>query len=449
MRTPSLARRVVVVGVGVVALLTLGLDVLLYLSVRSVAADRTHAVLESQTTLIDAVVRTENPAPSPEDLVGRLSGLGVEATVQAGDGPVLRSRPARTEEPSRLVSRKIPVPHGLKVTLFVPSPDDDPQLRRLLKFEVIITPLLIALAALLLQWIAEVAMAPLEEIAAAARRTTLGQLGERLRADRPDTRLGQIAVAYDEMLDALEGAVAEARAAETRTRRFLDDAAHQLRTPITSIRAGAETLQRNVTPGQRDHLLAAVVRDSERAGRLMAGLLRLARLGHPQALEVRPTDLVALCEEEADQARPDSPHLKITARAAEGPALGRPEVAADTVSEILANLVDNSRRHARSHIEIVVDRDDQWVRIRVLDDGPGLPEGQAEVAFDRFVSLDAQGGSGLGLAIARELARAQGGDLIYEAGEFMVTLPWRPGAVPDGPRRHPDYTSSTEQSFQL
>lgn len=430
MRTPSLTRRVVAVGVAVVALLAVGLDVLVYLSVRSVAIDRTHAVFESHTALIDAVVRTEDPTPSAEELVVRLGGLGVEATVQDGDGPVLRSRPAQAEEPTRLVSRKIPVPHGLKIVLFAPSPDDDPQLRRLLRFELIVTPLLIALAALLLRWIAEVAMAPLEAIAAAARRTTLGRLGERLRPDRPETRLGQIAGAYDEMLDALEGAVAEARAAEARTRRFLDDAAHQLRTPITSIRAGAETLQRNVTPAQRDDLLAAVVRDSDRAGRLMAGLLRLARLGHSQSLELRPTDLLALCEEEADQARPECPHLKITARAGEGPALGRPEVAPDAVSEILANLVDNARRHARSRIEIVVDRDDQWIHLRVVDDGPGLPAGQDEAAFDRFVSLDAKGGSGLGLAIARELARAHGGDLTYEAGEFVIALPWRPGADP-------------------
>lgn len=69
--------------------------------------------------------------------------------------------------------------------------------------------------------------------------------------------------------------------------------------------------------------------------------------------------------------------------------------------------------------------------MRVADDGPGLPSEQAEVAFDRFVNLDGNGGSGLGLAIARELARAHGGDLIYEDGAFVVNLRWRPGTATD------------------
>jgi len=429
-RTPSLARRVVAIGVGVVTVLALGLDALLYLSVRSVASDRTEARFDSQAALVGAVVRIEDAAPNAADLIGRLGGLGVEASVQAGRGPVLRSYPPRSGGTTRLVSREIPAAHGLKIVVFAPSPDADPNLRRLLRFEGVITPLLVLLATVLLHWIAEVAMAPLDGIAAAARRTTLGHLGERLDPDRPDTRLGQMAAAYDAMLDALEGAVAEAKAAEASSRRFLDDAAHQLRTPITSIRASAETLQRNVTPAQRDNLLAAVVRESERAGRLMAGLLRIARLGHPRPLDLQTTDLLALCGDEADQAHLESADLAITVRAGEGPPLGHPEVAADAAAEIVANLVDNARRHARSRIEIVVDRDEEWVRVRVADDGPGLADGQADVAFDRFVSLDGKGGSGLGLAIARELARAHGGDLTWEGDAFVVRLPWRTGAQP-------------------
>ncbi len=703
MRTPSLGRRFVAVGVCVVAVLVLGLDVLVYLSVRSVASDRTVALLESHTALIGAVVAPGEPPPAAHELAQRLGGLGVDATVQADGGPVLHSAVARPAAPDKRVSQEVPTVPGLRIVLFAPSPEADPDLRRLLAFQAVVTPLVVALAALLLRWVAEVAMAPLEEIAAAARRTAGGRLGERLRPDRSDTRLGQIATAYDEMVEALEGAVAEARAAqaestrlgdrtrriletageafmvtdaagavvewnaeaerllgwprddvlgrnledtilphdmrpahltsldhfeesggerpyrarnlatvavhrdggrlpveltmwvtphddthtynallrdlteqkkaeevafrlativeatdrailstdlvgtvltwnpgaermygyspvealgrrladlvvpeahlrslesslaaaargevienaevvrrrnggeiihvaltvsplrdatgavygasslerdvtderrtashlaasraaleaalvaarrsEAGTRRFLDDAAHQLRSPITSIRASAETLLRNVTPAQRDKLIAAVVRDSERAGRLMAGLLRMARLGHAQALRMRPTDLVDLCQDEADQARLDSPHLEIMV-AVEGPPLGPALVAAEEVAEVLANLVDNARRHARSRIDITVAREEQWVRLTVRDDGPGLPAGQSEAAFARFVSLDDKGGSGLGLAIARELARAHGGDLTYDGGAFVLALPLRPGGQP-------------------
>jgi signal transduction histidine kinase len=178
----------------------------------------------------------------------------------------------------------------------------------------------------------------------------------------------------------------------------------------------------DITPAQRERLLEAVCRSSERAGRLMAGLLRMARLGYEQALDLRPTDIVALCEEEAERARVDSPHLDIAATTV-GPPLGEARVAADAIGEILANLVDNARRHARSRIEIRAQAGDGGVELRVIDDGPGLPEGQAESVFERFVSLDHAGGSGLGLAIGRELARSHGGDLTYEDKAFVLRLP--------------------------
>lgn len=564
MRTPSLSRRVVAVGVGVVAVLALGLDALLYLSVRSVAADRTGAALDNQVALANAAVRAEGPDPSATALVGRLSELEVNATVRVGDGPVLRTG---VTGGAGLTSRELDIAPGTLVRVFAPSPDADPKLRRLLLYELAVTPMLIVLAAVLLRMVAEVAMRPVEEIAAAARRTASGRRGERLRPDRPDTRLGQIALTYDTMLDALEGALAEARAAgvenarlativeaidravlstdldgivrswnpgaermygftaeeavgadlaelivpdaeladhrralatvargevvesahlvrrrrdgtaidtahsvsplrrtdgavngasflekdvteerstaaqlaasraaleraleeahlsEASTRRFLDDAAHQLRTPITSIRASAETLQRSLTPAQREALLAAVVRESERAGRLMAGLLRMARLDHAPSLHPRPTDLAALCRDEAEQAGLDRSGVRVDVRTEGVGPIGPAVVDADAVAEILANLVDNARRHARSRIGVVVARDEAEVTIRVTDDGPGLPAGQSEHAFERFVSLDARGGSGLGLSIARGLARAHGGDLTYDGRSFVLRLP--------------------------
>lgn len=84
--------------------------------------------------------------------------------------------------------------------------------------EALLTPLLTALAWLLLRWITEIALAPLDRVAEATRRTAAGKQGERLRPDRPGTRLGQMASTYDEMLDALEDAVAAARAAEDESR---------------------------------------------------------------------------------------------------------------------------------------------------------------------------------------------------------------------------------------
>lgn len=247
---------------------------------------------------------------------------------------------------------------------------------------------------------------------------------------RDMTEERRLASQLDTSLIALAAAAEDARRSEIQSRRFLDDAAHQLRSPITSIRACAETLSMDVTHAQRDRLLGAVCRESERASRLMAGLLRMARLGHEEALELRPVDVLALCQEEADRGRLESPHLEITATVV-GPSIGEARLAADAVGEILSNLVDNARRHARTRIDVRAQVRDHAVEVRVVDDGPGVPSDQAESVFERFVSLDNRGGSGLGLAIARELARTQGGDLSYEGRAFVLRLPCEVAPIRD------------------
>jgi len=436
MRTPSIDRRITIAGLAVLAVLLVALDGLLFFSLRSSISRSANAEFAAQA----AAVQTAAAFVGPDALAERLGAIGIKAEVITPDGKTLRSDPAVTvTEPGlRQASREVAVGDGMRVFVSSPNPAGDPRLGRLLVLEAVATPLLLVLAVLLLRWIAEVALKPLDLIATRARLTTLGHRGERLQPDRPATRLGQMATAYDDMLDALEGAVDEATAAraesdrsEARTRRFLDDAAHQLRSPITSIRACAETLSRNVTPDQHDRLLRAVVRDSERASRLMAGLLRMARLNQEQAIEREPTDVLALCNEIADRATVESQHLEITARAA-GQAVPLADLAPMLVTEILSNLVDNARRHARSRIDITAHASGRSLEVRVTDDGPGLPEDQIELAFERFVSLDEHGGSGLGLPIARELAQAQGGNLAYEDGAFVLRLPCALRAVQAG-----------------
>jgi signal transduction histidine kinase len=101
----------------------------------------------------------------------------------------------------------------------------------------------------------------------------------RLNPSRTDTELGRLAAAFDQMLDALETAVEEARASDASTRRFLADASHELRNPIAALQVSVETLLREQPERpERDRLEAAVVRESERVGRLVDDLLGLARL---------------------------------------------------------------------------------------------------------------------------------------------------------------------------
>jgi len=239
---------------------------------------------------------------------------------------------------------------------------------------------------------------------------------------RDVTEQRQMMLALQQAHEALEVALYEASASEARSRRFLADAAHQLRTPIAGIRACAEGLLRGASADERDRLLADTVRETSRAARLMTALLRMARLDAGEDLAIVPCDLVALCSHEVSRARALAPDLDITVRRDEESGV-LPELDDGTVREILSNLLDNARRHAATRIEVVVRTSAERAEVEVHDDGPGMAPGDVERAFERFVSLDGRGGSGLGLPIARGMARAQGGDLTYERPAFVLRLP--------------------------
>ena len=233
----------------------------------------------------------------------------------------------------------------------------------------------------------------------------------------------------------LEQALVETRTAQEvardeqeRRRRFLADAAHQLRTPVAGLHASAETLLRGAPPATVEELLLSIGQESARAGRIIAELLALARLDENVPLRRTPTDLVALCEEEAARARAQVVGVAVTVGRSDaaGPSIA---VDSDAVRAILTNLIENASRHAAHSIEVVVERGDASVNVLVRDDGPGLDPALAEDVFERFVSLDGNRGGGLGLAIARGYARAHDGDLRYEDGAFVLSLPCRAAAA--------------------
>jgi PAS domain S-box-containing protein len=222
----------------------------------------------------------------------------------------------------------------------------------------------------------------------------------------------------------LEMALGEARRSEERSRQFLADAAHQLRSPVSGIRACAETLLLGTSETDSDSLLADLVRETSRAGRLISSLLLLARVDHGTlALVLQGCDVGALCRSEVARARMLAPELEIRLDIGE-PAPEYSELDRDAISEVLSNLLDNARRHATSSIDVRVCFADTGFQIQVLDDGPGVPDELVDRVFERFMSLDGKGGSGLGLPIARALARAHGGDLTCDRRGFYLTVPW-------------------------
>ena len=240
---------------------------------------------------------------------------------------------------------------------------------------------------------------------------------------RDITEQRQMVIALHNTLATLGNALAQAQRSDERSRQFLADAAHQLRSPIAGVRACAETLLRGTSEGDRDLLLAGLVTETARAGRLISSLLRLAQVDQGVAPEDQRFDLVTLCESQVDRIRLLEPQLDVELHIsvpAEPPPLDP-----NSLVEILSNLLDNAARHAATRIQVSVGADSANLHIVVGDDGPGIPAGTVERVFHRFVSLDGNGGSGLGLPIARGLARAQGGDLTYDRNRFLLTVPLR------------------------
>ena len=224
------------------------------------------------------------------------------------------------------------------------------------------------------------------------------------------------------LLAALRRAMQQSQESEQRSKEFLAYAAHQLRTPVAGVRASAEALVLTESPARREQLAANLTVEANRLGRLVRSLLRLTRLDQGDPIQPVVCDVHGLLRAEIERVRLLAPHLDVRLQAPPTPLTGLLLDPA-AVAEIVSNLLDNARRHATDRVDVILHVSSSQLRLSVGDDGPGLPTGGEERAFDRFVSLDGHGGSGLGLSIARSLAQAHGGELVYAARRFVLTLP--------------------------
>ena len=242
--------------------------------------------------------------------------------------------------------------------------------------------------------------------------------GRTARPDRTDTEIGQTAQALDEMLDELEGAETRAREADERSRQFLADAAHELRTPVAGMRAAAESLLHagpTLAAEERQQLEALVVREANRTGRLVADLLAVARLDAGESTRPRIcTDLKAVAAQELERVGLTHPSVRRTLTGPGAVALADPE----QLTGIVGNLLDNAVRAAgpagavevRSTGSRTGPASTCSTRARVCR-GTSVNASSSGSSGWRSAEPRPGGGSGLGLAIARGYARAHGGDV--------------------------------------
>jgi two-component system, OmpR family, sensor kinase len=396
------------------------------------------ALLTGQALLARQLARS---GAGPQQIVNRVQAGGVQAYLVLRNGNDFGTPITSSTVKTTTITLNAPTRvDGASLTLAVDTAlvsDARRTLRRVLMITAVIA---LVVSAALVAAAVRFALRPLDSMAALAKTVSEGNRGHRLAPTRTDTELGQTAQAFDEMLDELEGAEARAQQAEERTRAFLADAAHELRTPIAGVQAAAETLLHHddqLDHDERQHLQALLVREAERAGALISDLLTAARLDAGIDLDLAPVSLWTLANGEIDRVRLLHPETVVT--------MSGPEVIARAdaakVSSILRNVIDNAVRAAgpEGNVHLVVRERDQFAIAEIWDSGPGVPPSQRERIFERLVRLDHgrandAGGSGLGLAIARGYARAHGGDLTCEdprgsGAMFRLVLPLEPRQV--------------------
>lgn len=277
-------------------------------------------------------------------------------------------------------------------------------------------PVILAVVAGTTWVVAGRALRPVAAIRAEMAEITAGDLSRRVPEPPSRDEIQALAVTTNQTLAALDSAVAQQR-------RFVADASHELRSPLSVLRAQLEVAV------EHPHLLdlPATLDDVVRLQALAADLLLLARLDAGEKPRLAPVDLADLVREEvARRAAVDRLPVRLDV-ADDATALG---VAAHLRRQ-LTNLLDNAQRHARSEVSVTVRRGSgATVQLSVGDDGPGIAPTDRERVFDRFVRLDEArsrdaGGAGMGLAIVRELAAAQGGTIdlyVAETGGVLAVV---------------------------
>lgn len=440
----SLRARLMIIGVGGVALALLAGGFAFY-GALTFAVDRTldAGALAAADEVAALVGAGRLPSPVPVSGAQVVQVVDAEQRVVAGSATADRLTPLlRPDELARaLAGEAVQVP-GARAGLAVPlrvravraAGSDGPvsvlvalPVGDVLAVRAALRTGLLTLFPLVLVGMAAVAwrvvgstLRPVEELRAQAERISGTGRTERLSVPAAVDEVHALALTLNQMLDRLS-------AGRARQRSFVADAAHELRSPLTSIRTQLEVAERLAEGGS---LPAELLVDVERLSRLVEDLLLLARADADTRSPARTTrvDAGTLLDEVAARTPARVP---VTVRP--GPPV---QVLADPeeLRRVLQNLLDNAVRHAGSAVELSAHVDEGTTRLMVRDDGPGLPPGERERVFERFTRRDDArsrdvGGTGLGLPIARELAARAGGSVRLED----APAPWSLQAVVELP----------------
>ena len=310
--------------------------------------------------------------------------------------------------PDRMFDLLVTLPDGDRVAFRTFSPRGTPPFPRHFIFEL---GLLTVMLGIVLYAMTRTITRPLGDLAKAADAVGHGTTVQPLQ-ERGARELKRATRAFNAMQERLN------RYLDSRTR-VLAAMSHDLRTPITRLRLRVESIE-------DEALRARCIEDLDEMTRMVRGALSVFR-GLNDEEPKGPVDIDALLQELQRRYGEVNANVAIEGHAS-APIPGKPLA----LKRCLGNLVDNALQYGE-HATIAVTDSDHELTIRVLDNGPGIPEAELERVFEPFYRLEssrnrATGGTGLGLSIARDVAQAHGGSLTLanrsEGGlEARLTLP--------------------------
>ncbi len=282
---------------------------------------------------------------------------------------------------------------------------------------------LVTLVAIASRLVIKIGMRPLEDVEATAEQIASGDLSARMPDANPHTEVGRLVSSLNAMLTRIENSFAVKAESENKLRRFVADASHELRTPITAIRGFSELYRQGaIADGAgTDDMISRIEGESKRMGSLVEDLLLLARLDQERAMDQKPVNLGEVVESAVISARAAGPTHPIlfTESDEEFFALGDEA----RIHQVVANILANARTHTPAGTQVVVSlsHEEDGVRITISDNGPGLSEEDQKRIFERFyradpsrVRVDGEG-SGLGLSIVDAVMAAHGGSVTVES----------------------------------
>jgi two-component system, OmpR family, sensor kinase len=293
---------------------------------------------------------------------------------------------------------------------------------------IVLAVVLILVLGVVARLLLDAALRPVARMTASAAKWSETDLDRRFNLGPPTDELTRLASTLDGLLDRLAAGM-------RREQRLSAELSHELRTPLAKISTQAQLLTSSPDLETEEHAEAeAILRAAEEMREVIDVLMASAR-AEAGVVGRDSADVADAARASLEAARTDAEERGVAFEVVADSNGARPVRATaepKLVERILAPLVENATRHARTRAVVRVARNGQWVEVAVEDDGPGVPAGQEATVFEpgfrgSGTGNDNHGGAGLGLSLARRLARSAGGDVQADAGadggRFVVRLP--------------------------